>query len=156
MRTIVPEKKNHFFQALQGNGVFLAWHLIKTGKFKDPEVRELAANVKLENDPEAEEMELREGKVKCTVTVKFKDGTVKKATIYHVKGAPGNPMTEDELKAKFRTNTIDIFSEDQVARIIDTVLNLEKLPKVSDLTKLLSSPEITLKKVNKKKTKDKR
>jgi 2-methylcitrate dehydratase PrpD len=117
-----------------------------TGKFKDPEVRELAAKVKLENDAEAEEMELREGKVKCTVTVKFKDGTVKKATIYHVKGAPGNPMTEEELKAKFRANTIDILSEDQVTRIIDAVLNLEKLPKVSDLTKLLSSPKVTIEK----------
>jgi len=117
-----------------------------TGKFKEAEVRELAAKVKLENDPEAEEMELREGKVKCTVTVKFKDGTVKKATIHHVKGAPGNPMTEEELKAKFRANTIDIFSEDQVTRIIDTVLNLEKLPRVSDLTKLLSSPQVTIEK----------
>jgi 2-methylcitrate dehydratase PrpD len=117
-----------------------------TGKFKDPEVRELAAKVKLENDPEAEDMELREGKVKCTVMVKFKDGTVKKATIHQIKGAPGNPMTEEELKAKFKANTIDIFSEAQVARIIDTVLNLERLPKVSDLTKLLSSPEVTIEK----------
>ena len=117
-----------------------------TGKFKDPEVRELAAKIKLENDPEAEELEIREGKVKCTATVKFKDGTVKKATIHHVKGAPGNPMTEEELKAKFRSNTIDILSEAQISQIIDTVLNLEKLPKVSDLTKLLSSPEVTIEK----------
>jgi 2-methylcitrate dehydratase PrpD len=117
-----------------------------TGKFKDQEVRELAAKVKLENDPEAEEMELREGKVTCTVTVKFKDGTVKKATIHQVKGAPGNPMTEEELKAKFKANTIDIFSEAQVNQIIDTVLNLEKLPKVSDLTKLLRSPKVTIEK----------
>jgi 2-methylcitrate dehydratase PrpD len=60
--------------------------------------------------------------------------------------SPGHPMTEEELKAKFRANTIDIFSEDQVTRIIDTVLNLEKLPKVSDLTKLLSSPQVTIEK----------
>lgn len=78
---------------------------------------------------------------------------MKKATIHHIKGAPGNPMTEDELKAKFRANTIDIFSEDQVARIIDAVLNLEKLPKVSDLTKLLSSPKVTIEKGKKKKNK---
>lgn len=115
-----------------------------TGKYKSPEVRELAAKVKLENDPEAEELELREGKVTCTVLVKFKDGTVKKATIHHIKGAPGNPMTEDELKAKFKANTIGIFSEAQVSRIIDAVLNLEKLPKVSDLTKLLASPKISI------------
>ena len=120
-----------------------------TGKFKDPEVRELAAKVKLENDPDAEEMELREGKVTCTVTVKFKDGTEKKATIHHIKGAPGNPLTEEELKAKFKANTIDIFSETQVNQIIDTVLNLEKLPKVSDLTKLLRSPKVTIEKSKK-------
>ncbi len=115
-----------------------------TGKFNDPEVRELAAKVKLEDDPEAEALELREGKVMCTAAVKFKDGTVKRATIHHVKGAPGNPVSEEELKAKFRANTIDIFSEDQVVKIIDAVLNLEKLPKVSDLTKLLISPKVTI------------
>jgi 2-methylcitrate dehydratase PrpD len=127
-----------------------------TGKIKDPEVRELAAKVKLENDPEAEELEPREGKVKCTVTVKFKNKTVKKATIHRIKGTPVNPMIEEELKAKFRANTIDIFSEARVAKIIDTVLNLEKLPKISDLTKLLNSPKVTIeKKENGKKIKDK-
>jgi 2-methylcitrate dehydratase PrpD len=115
-----------------------------TGKFKSPEVRELAAKVKLEDDPEAELLELKERKVNCTATVKFKDGTVKKATIHHIKGAPDNPMTHDELKAKFKANTIDILSEAQISKLIDTVLNMEKLEKISELTKLLYSPKVTI------------
>jgi 2-methylcitrate dehydratase PrpD len=115
------------------------WYV--TGRFKDTDIRELAAKIKLENDPEAEVLDIKDGKTKCTVKVIFKNGTAKEATIYNVKGAPGNPMTEIELKAKFRANTIGIFSEAQVAEITDTLLNLEKLPMVSDLTKLMSSPK---------------
>lgn len=45
---------------------------------------------------------------------------------------------------------IDILSEARIARIIDTVLNLEKLEKISDLTKLLISHKIILEKEKKK------
>jgi 2-methylcitrate dehydratase PrpD len=115
-----------------------------TGEFNDPEIKELAAKVKLENDPEAEALEIREGKVTCTVTLTFKNGTIKKAATNTIKGAPDNPMSDEELLAKFRANCRDILSEEQVNAIIEQVLNLEKLPRVSDLTKLLVSPKVTL------------
>ena len=103
-------------------------------RFNGPDVRELAAKIKLENDPEAEELEIKNRKIKCTVKVKFKNGTVKEAIGSNIKGAPDNPMTEEELKAKFRANTIGIMSESRVKELMDAVLNLEKLPQISELT----------------------
>ncbi len=123
--------------ALAASGVEPGPRWYTTGRFKDPDILALASKVRQENDPEAEELEIRESRYKCRVKVVFMDGTVKEAVIYDVKGAPGNPMTEEELKNKFRANTRDILSQSRLNRIIDTVMNLEKLKKISLLTDLL-------------------
>lgn len=112
------------------------WYV--TGRFKDPDIRELAGKIKLENDPEAEELDIKEGKTKCTVKVIFKDGTVKEAVIHKVIGAPDNPMTDNELQTKFRANTKAIFNAARIDKIIDLVMNLEQLPRVSNLTTMLN------------------
>jgi 2-methylcitrate dehydratase PrpD len=116
------------------------WYV--TGRFNDPDVRSLSKKIKLENDPEAEKLEMRESKFKCTVKVVFKDGTSKEATISHAKGAPGNPMTEKELQAKFRANTKALFPKARVTKIVETILSLERVPRLSTLTKLLTSEKL--------------
>jgi len=116
------------------------WYV--TGRFNDPDVRSFAKKIKLENDPEAEKLEMLERKFKCSVKVIFKDGIVKEATIFHVKGAPGNPMTEKELQAKFRANTKVLFPQARITKIIETILNLEKVQRLSTLTKLLTSEKL--------------
>ena len=109
-----------------------------TGRFKDAEIRRLASKVKYEHDRRALELEIKEGKMICTVEIVFKDGKTKKASIEHIKGAPDNPMSEDELFSKFRENATPVLSEPQIKKVIDMVMNLEKLSDVSLLTKLLS------------------
>lgn len=116
------------------------WYV--TGRFDDEDVRKLAKKITLVNDPEAEKLEMLESKFKCSVKVVFNDGTVKEAAIRHAKGAPGNPMTEEELQTKFRANTKALFPESRVTKIIDTILNLEKVNRVSDLTKLMTSKKL--------------
>ncbi len=116
------------------------WYV--TGRFSDPDVRALAKKIKLVNDPDAEKLEIRENKNKCSVKVEFQDGTVKEATIYDVKGSPANPMTDEELQAKFRSNTRALFPESHIKRMIDTILNLERVPHLSALTKLLVSRKL--------------
>jgi len=120
-------------------------------KFNDPEIKELAAKIKLENDPEAEELEIRESKPKCTVIVTFKNGQVKKATTHGILGDPDRPLSEEELIEKFKANSRGIFNETQINGILDKLLNLEKLPKVSDLTKMLVSLNVTMELENKEK-----
>lgn len=117
------------------------WYV--TGRFNDPDVRKLAKKIKLENDPEAEKLEMRESKFKCSVKVVFQDGSSKEATIHHARGAPGNPMSDSELQAKFRANTSALFPEDRITKIIDTILNLEKIAKLSKLSRMLVSKKLS-------------
>jgi len=109
-----------------------------SGRFKDADVRRLAGKVKYEHDPRAQELEIKEGKMICTVEIVFKDGKTKKAGIEHTKGAPGNPLSKDEMFAKFRENATPILGEPQIKKVYDMVMNLEKLADVSLLTKLLA------------------
>jgi 2-methylcitrate dehydratase PrpD len=112
------------------------WYV--TDRFKDPDIRELAKKIKLENDPEAEEFDIRGSKTKCSVKVIFQDGTVKEALIFDAIGAPANPMSDEELRRKFRANTRSIFKASRVDKIIDMIMKLEKLNAVSSLTKMLN------------------
>lgn len=116
------------------------WYI--TQRFNDPDVKGLAAKVKLEDDPQAEEMEITEGKGRCSVKVVFTDGTVKEAVSRAIKGAPDNPMSEKDLQDKFYANTRALFPKSHLKRIMDTLLNLEKLPRISSLTTLLASPSL--------------
>ncbi len=116
------------------------WYV--NGRFDAPDVRALAKKIKLVNDPEAVKTEIQKCKVKAAVTVKFKDGTIKEAQITASKGSPGNPLTREEILAKFRSNTRALFSKSRVNKIIDTIMNLEKLPRVHDLSKLLISKKL--------------
>ncbi len=115
------------------------WYM--DGRFDKPDVRSLAKKIKLVNDPEAEILEMHE-KIKCSVQVKFKDGSVKEATIHNVKGMTDNPLSAEEHLARFRANTRGIFDEAQVNRVINAIMNLEKVHHLSELTKLLVSPKL--------------
>jgi len=108
-----------------------------TGRFRDADIRELARKVKFEHDPKAEELEIKEGKIMCTVEIIFKDGNIKKACIEHIKGTPDNLMSEEELRAKFRANAVSVIAEAQIGQAIDSIMNLEELAEVSLLTELL-------------------
>ncbi len=116
------------------------WYV--TNRFDDPEVRALAKKIRLVSDPEAVRLEMEENRNKATVIVKFKDGTSKEATIYNVKGSPNNPLTPGELQAKFQANTRALFKKSRLKKIIDKILNLEKLPNVTELTSLLTSKKL--------------
>jgi 2-methylcitrate dehydratase PrpD len=104
-----------------------------SGRFRDADIRELASKVRLERDPEAEAREINDRGMTCTVEIKFKTGEVKSARCEHVKGAPGNPMSGDELVAKFKTNASHLKPGLQ-QQIIETILHLET---VSDIASLM-------------------
>lgn len=108
-----------------------------TGRFKDGDIRALAKKIKFEHDPKAEELELKTGKMICTVDIKFKDGTLKSASIDRIKGAPDNPMTDAELRGKFKANAISLIGETKLNKAIDVIMNLEKIKNVSILTAFL-------------------
>src|SRR5690606_3801310 len=66
---------------------------------QDATVRELMSRIKLELDPELDRR--YPDAWAAAVSVELNDGTVREAAVDSPKGDPENPLTEDELRAKF-------------------------------------------------------
>jgi 2-methylcitrate dehydratase PrpD len=59
------------------------------------------------------------------------------------KGWPMNPFTRDELLARHESLARDVLSPKQIQRSVDLVLNLEKVPGISELMELATFGEMT-------------
>jgi 2-methylcitrate dehydratase PrpD len=73
----------------------------------------------------------------CPVSVELKDGTRFTYTAKIAKGHPENPMTEEEVLDKFRSNAKSVISEKQTAELIHDVQHLETIGSVRQLIELL-------------------
>jgi 2-methylcitrate dehydratase PrpD len=110
----------------------------KNGRFKDPDVRELARKIKFVEDAKSSELWLKYGKLTCTAAkIKTKDGKARRAFIEYPKGEPENPLTEEELKHKFMINAVGILGQRQAEELGYRVLHLEEVDNSSALTSLL-------------------
>jgi 2-methylcitrate dehydratase PrpD len=75
----------------------------------------------------------------CPVTVELKDGRRFTHTATIAKGHPKNPMTEDEVIAKFRGNAKERVREDNVEAVIAKMQRLEDVDHVRDIVELMKS-----------------
>ena len=73
----------------------------------------------------------------CPVTVELTDGTRFAYTARIAKGHPENPMTENEVLDKFRSNAKSVISEKQAKELIATILKLETVDNLRALVNLL-------------------
>ncbi len=73
----------------------------------------------------------------CPVSVELKDGTRFTYTARIAKGHPENPMTEEEVLEKFRSNAKSVISEKQSAELIHDVQHLETIGSIRKLIELL-------------------
>jgi 2-methylcitrate dehydratase len=71
------------------------------------------------------------------VEIKTKDGRRFQDESVYPKGHPDNPMTDEEIKGKFRRLALNTLGRTQIDRIIETVLRLDKLKSVGDLVATL-------------------
>jgi 2-methylcitrate dehydratase PrpD len=74
----------------------------------------------------------------CPVSVELKNGTRFSHTTTIAKGHPENPMTEEEVLDKFRSNTKEAISAQQSDELITAVQNLETVSNLRQLTALLT------------------
>jgi 2-methylcitrate dehydratase PrpD len=74
----------------------------------------------------------------CPVSVELKNGNRFTYTAKIAKGHPENPMTDEEVLAKFRGNVKSIISERQTEELIVAVQKLEAVTDLRQLTALLS------------------
>ncbi|QQK74985.1 MmgE/PrpD family protein [Salicibibacter cibarius] len=69
--------------------------------------------------------------------VKMNDGKVFEKEVHIVKGDAENPLSLEDLIVKFEMCTKDHIADNRRLKIIDMVLNLEKLKDIKELTSLL-------------------
>lgn len=102
-----------FVRAMQNDGIDLL--AFEPEQYLDPTVRPLMAKVTVEPDDEAEAAH-PEGML-LTVTAESLDGRTESFVIQNPKGHWKNPMTEEEVEAKFRSLVDPLYGPDRAAAL---------------------------------------
>jgi 2-methylcitrate dehydratase len=101
-------------------------------KFADPTVRQLSDKISLEIDTDLDRF-CRAGVTEITTT----QGKRYRCRIEYPKGHPRNPMTDEELRDKFRLLTHELIGEGKVQNVIDSVTDLERVGDIGQFMQLL-------------------
>jgi 2-methylcitrate dehydratase PrpD len=75
------------------------------------------------------------------VEVRLRDGSVRTGVTSAPKGDASNPMSDQELEAKFLECAAIALGEPRAAAALDLVRSVERLPDVRRLTEALAAPE---------------
>lgn len=123
----------------------LAMTLIKrSNNFKDyneetienPEILSLSKKIRAIIDEEVD-AEFPE-KMAARVTIRMKDGARYQEKVDFARGTPENPMTREELEAKFLSTATAIMPRQKAMEIINTINALETMGNISELARLLT------------------
>ena len=71
------------------------------------------------------------------VEIELRDGTLLSERIAAVRGTPRNPMTRNEVIAKASDLTKPVLGRDTSARLIETVLEIERVREIRNLRRLI-------------------
>jgi len=100
-------------------------------RIKKPEIMRLMEIISLKSDPELTMQYPK--KWPARVEIEFADGERCEGYCEYPKGDPENPLSEKDLIKKFHKLCGDAISEGEKSRIIDMVLNLERVNDVSKI-----------------------
>jgi len=98
-------------------------------KIKDPNILELANKVKYVIDSST----FSPLYFPAWVKIMMKNGKIYEHKEEINRGSTGNPLTEEEVKTKFRNNARRTLSKEKVETIIDLVTKLDELDNISDI-----------------------
>ena len=108
----------------------------KEEKFTDPVVLELIERITVEIDENEPHLSLA-----GTSIITTKDGRVLEKHIDTPKGFMGNPLSDQELEAKFRAMAIKKMPSEQVDKLVEAIWNCDELESVNELIPLLIFPK---------------
>ena len=114
---------------------YVAMDQFQDEKIKEPRVQAFMKRVTLESVPAFNEK--YPGTLAAELEIKTKDGKRYQGESIYPKGHPQNPMTEEEIKEKFRRLALNTLGRTQIDRIIETVYRLDKLKSVGELVATL-------------------
>jgi len=104
-------------------------------KLFDPRIRRLLGLIEVVADAEIDAM--FPGTKRAVATIDTTDGRQFTATVDHAKGSPQNPMSDEELIAKFTANAEGVMSEARRDEIIAATWGFDGLADVGDYVRLL-------------------
>ena len=114
---------------------YVAMDQFQDEKIKEPRVQAFMKRVTLESVPAFNEK--YPGTLAAELEIKTKDGKRYQGESIYPKGHPQNPMTEEEIKEKFRRLALNTLGRTQIDRIIETVFRLDKMKSVGELVAAL-------------------
>ncbi len=101
---------------------------------KDPVKLDLASRVRCVPDDECDR--IFPNQFPAVLRVHLKGGEVRQARVKHNRGGPQNPLSDEELEAKFRANARRTLPAEQVDELRAALQSLETSATVDDITKL--------------------
>jgi 2-methylcitrate dehydratase PrpD len=118
-----------------GANDFAAYRDAQTVGFADPRVLEVASRVRVVVDDACERAFPAHNM--ATATIRTRDGRMLTATIPEATGFPDNPLPPRSLEDKFLGLATVILPGERAEQLRDTILNLEALDDIGQLTGLL-------------------
>jgi 2-methylcitrate dehydratase len=102
---------------------------------KDPRKWEILPKIKVVADPEIDA--LFPGVKRARVTITTKDGRSATSLTDYAKGAPENPLSDEEIIAKFKANSAGVISEKKMEEVLEQTWALEKIENITGYAQLL-------------------
>lgn len=104
-------------------------------KLKDPRIWDLLGKIKVVADPEIDA--LFPGVKRTRVSITTLGGNTHTAQVDHAKGSPQNPMSDEEIIAKFRANADDVVSAKRQDEIIETTWAFDDVKDLREYMELM-------------------
>ena len=106
-------------------------------KLKDPRIREVLQKIKVVSDPEIDELFPRIKRARVTITTT--DGQRYTAQTDVAKGDPADPMSDEDIIAKFRANARGVLSSERMDEVTEATWRLDSLANMREYMELLIS-----------------
>jgi 2-methylcitrate dehydratase len=99
-------------------------------KLKDPRIWDLLGKIKVIADPEIDA--IFPGVKRARVSITTKSGDKHQAQVDHAKGSPQNPMSDEELVAKFTANAEKVIDSKRQKEIIDRIWAFDEVENLEE------------------------
>ena len=111
---------------------------VTSKSIRRPDVLATTKKIEVLEDPQFDLLDDK-GRHGVDLEVQLGDGKSYREKVLHAKGSDKSPMTQDEVLRKFRLLASRVLSRPRVAKLQETLVNLEKLDDAREIAKLLTA-----------------
>lgn len=101
-----------------------------------PQVKEFSKNIQVHYDDDLDQHFPK--KYTSVIVLETTRGETFEERVEFARGTPENPLSDEEVETKFRELTAEVIDERRQEEIINTIRDLDRCQKITDLTTLLS------------------